>query len=297
MSFLPTSSQSNFQMSSFNGDHHHIPDAFAPSGNQSIKGYQSEFERRIYHYSRLHPGAKLRLNAIFVIAIALIMCFAYVACSEFATFFLVFCFLSSVTALGFSLWLAAWVFQHDEGPPSMHAVASPIQEGSEGFFRVQYGAISKISIIVSLLLFLLYVFKDSSEINVSHISPFAMGLITSVTFLMGAACSALAGYAGMWVSVRANVRVASAARECYNRAMQLCFRAGAFASLINVALAICGLSGTMIFLRIIYPSLTIQQTPLLIVGYGFGASLVAMFAQLGGGIYTKGADVVYLRSR
>jgi len=277
-------------MSSF-GVESAIPEAFAPSGFHAARGYQSDFERRIFGYARLPGNEKQRINTMFMGGISIIVLFSYLICSEFASFFLVFSFLASTAALGFSFWLVAWVFSHEEGPAAMLAVSEPIQEGSEGFFRVQYGAIAKISIFVSGALFLMYVLKDSSEINVSHISAFAMAVITSVTFLMGAACSALAGYAGMWVSVRANVRVANAARECYNRAMQLCFRAGAFASLINVALAICGLSGTMILLRLMYPSLAINQTPLLIVGYGFGASLVAMFAQLGGGIYTKGADV------
>ena len=289
MSYQPVST-SSVQMSQMHRDHA-IPEAFGPVGFPAAKGYQSQFERKIYHYSRLRAQTKRKFNLMLVGAMGTLVTFAYLVCSEFATFFLCFAFISSATALAFSLWLAAWVFEHEEGPASMLAVADPIQEGSEGFFRVQYGAISRISVFVSVLLFLLYVTKDASEISVSHVSPLAMGFITSITFLMGATCSALAGYAGMWVSVRANVRVANAARECYNRAMQLCFRAGAFASLINVALAICGLSGTIIVLRFLYPSLAINQTPLLIVGYGFGASLVAMFAQLGGGIYTKGADV------
>lgn len=290
MSYLPVSNQGQFEMSSLESEPV-IPEAFASSRFPAARGYQTEFERRIFAYAHMEASEKFRLNTAFAGGLAVSVVFAYLVCGEFASFFLVFAFLSSIGALGFSLWLAAWVFVHEEGPESMLAVSDPIQEGSEGFFRVQYGSIAKISLVVAIALFLLYIFKDSSEINVSHISPFAMAVITSVTFLIGAACSALAGYAGMWVSVRANVRVANAARDCYNRAMQLCFRAGAFASLINVALAICGLSAIMILLRLLYPQLHIHQTPLLIVGYGFGASLVAMFAQLGGGIYTKGADV------
>ena len=69
-----------------------------------------------------------------------------------------------------------------------------------------------------------------------------MALITSVSFLIGANCSALSGYAGIWVSVRANVRVAAAARKCYNDALQICFRGGAISAIINVALAIFGIS-------------------------------------------------------
>ena len=272
-------------------DDHPIPEAFAHAGYTATRGYQTDFERHLLSYARMASAPRQRLHLIFVAVIAGFVLFSWLVSSEFATFFLCLAFLSSTGALGFSMWLAAWVFQHDEGPASMLAVADPIQEGSEGFFRVQYGTITKISGLVAVILFLVYVGKDPSEITVSHISPLSMAFITAITFLMGAACSALAGYAGMWVSVRANVRVAAAARHCFNTAIQLCFRAGAFASLINVALAICGLSGTMLVLRLIFPSLQVNQTPLLIVGYGFGASLVAMFAQLGGGIYTKGADV------
>ncbi len=272
-------------------DDHPIPEAFAHSGYATAKGYQTEFERKLLSYSRLHESEKRKYHIALLGIAALLVLFCYIISAEFGTFFLCFAFVGSVVALGFSLWLAAWVFEHDEGPPSMLAIADPIQEGSEGFFRVQYGTIAKISAVIAGLLFLLYVTKDAGDMTVAHISPFAMGLVTAVTFLMGAACSGFAGYTGMWVSVRANVRVAAASRECFNRSMQLCFRAGAFASLINVALAICGLSGSMIFLRLIYPTLTINQAPLLIVGFGFGSSLTAMFSQLGGGIYTKAADV------
>lgn len=79
-----------------------------------------------------------------------------------------------------------------------------------------------------------------------------MALITSVSFLLGANCSALSGYAGIWVSVRANVRVAAAARKCYNEAMQICFRGGAFSAIINVALAILGISAMYLFLSFIF---------------------------------------------
>ena len=283
-------SHSSREMQEFSDDHP-IPEAFAHSGYATTKGYQSEFERRLQSYTRMHNSERMRMNGLFIATIAFLMVFVFFVTSDFGTAMLCYAFLISVAALGFSIWLAAWVFQHDEGPPSMLAIADPIQEGSEGFFRVQYGTISRIAVLVAGLLFMLYVTKDSADLTVTHISPFAMGIITSVTFLMGAACSGFAGYCGMWVSVRANVRVAAASRECFNRSMQLCFRAGAFASLINVALAICGLSGTMIVLRLLYPSLKINQAPLLIVGFGFGSSLTAMFSQLGGGIYTKAADV------
>lgn len=125
-----------------------------------------------------------------------------------------------------------------------------------------------------------------------------MALITSLSFLLGANCSAISGYAGIWVSVRANVRVAASARKCYNDSLQICFRGGAFSAIINVALAIFGISFMFLLMSLIFylnsPDARdppIQEIPVILVGFGFGASFVAMFAQLGGGIFTKAADV------
>jgi H+-translocating diphosphatase len=113
-----------------------------------------------------------------------------------------------------------------------------------------------------------------------------MALITSISFLIGANCSALSGYAGIWVSVRANVRVAAAARKCYNEALQICFRGGAFSAIINVALAIFGISVMYLVMSFIFyintpPGVShppIEEIPVVLVGFGFGASFVAMFA-------------------
>lgn len=112
-----------------------------------------------------------------------------------------------------------------------------------------------------------------------------MAFITSISFLLGANCSALSGYAGIWVSVRANVRVAAAARKCYNEAIQICFRGGAFSAIINVALAIFGISFMYLLLSFIFyingdgiKDAPIEEIPVVLVGFGFGASFVAMFA-------------------
>ena len=113
-----------------------------------------------------------------------------------------------------------------------------------------------------------------------------MAVITSCSFLIGACCSAISGYSGIWVSVRANLRVAAASRNDYNAAMQICFRGGAFAAIINVALAIFGISFLYLLLSLhFYTSAPvpnsippIEEIPVLLVGFGFGASFVAMFA-------------------
>jgi len=144
----------------------------------------------------------------------------------------------------------------------------------------------------------MYALRDipsNSKLN-AYFTPLSMAIITSCSFLLGAICSAISGYAGIWVSVRANLRVAAASKRCYNDAMQICFRGGAFAAIINVALAIFGISvlylGFLIYFWCIGAvNPPIEDIPLLLVGFSFGASFVAMFAQLGGGIYTKAADV------
>ena len=100
-------------------------------------------------------------------------------------------------------------------------MAEPIKEGSEGFFITQYGTIFKLAFVCSIGLFIIYNFREQvpgSELNV-YFSLQSMALITSVSFLIGAFCSAIAGYAGIWVSVRANLRVAAAARNDYNAAL------------------------------------------------------------------------------
>lgn len=113
-----------------------------------------------------------------------------------------------------------------------------------------------------------------------------MAFVTCLSFLIGANCSAISGYAGIWVSVRANVRVAASASKDYNEALQICFRGGAFSAIMNVALAIAGISSLYLFLSFVFylnmPDSTInppiEEIPVLLVGFGFGASFVAMFA-------------------
>ncbi|KAI4835058.1 V-type K -independent H -translocating inorganic pyrophosphatase [Plasmodium brasilianum] len=185
------------------------------------------------------------------------------------------------------------------------SIAKPIREGAEGFFAVQYNSIFRISLLFSLLIFLLYIMRgdytklpQEKSVRMKHvsdksvvISPCAYGLITAVSFLLGAICSSIAGYNGIYVAVRANVKVAKAATYSYNKALITCFRSGAVSAIVNVSLAILGICILLLFVSVLYPSLAFTKHPLLIVGYGFGASLVAMLYQLAGGIYTKAADI------
>src|SRR5207344_3531231 len=110
----------------------------------------------------------------------------------------------------------------------------------------------------------------------------------TLSFLIGAFCSAIAGYIGMFVSIRANIRTAAAAMTSLNRALQIALRGGAVSGLSVVAMSLLGVGGLF---WLFGGMQDYRHVPLQIVGFGFGASFVALFAQLGGGIYTKAADV------
>src|SRR5277367_946440 len=187
-------------------------------------------------------------------------------------------------AVGIVGLIAALVFARsvlgsDTGTPEMQRISDAIRQGAEAFMRRQYSTIAMIAVGLAIILYLGY-----------RLSPFTAPYANKVviSFLIGATCSALAGQTGMWVSIRSNIRTASAARTSLGRALQIALRGGAVTGLIVVALSLLGVG--ILFLAfggLSHP----QQTPYELVGFGFGASLVALFAQLGGGIYTKAADV------
>ena len=201
-------------------------------------------------------------------------------------------FTSLVISLVFiviSLFILCWILEKDPGSRAMQDIGDSIREGSEGFFITQYGTIFKLAFACAIGLFVLYMYRSPAapdSVLHQYVGTTFMALITSLSFLIGANCSALSGYAGIWVSVRANVRVAAAARKCYNDSLQICFRGGAFSAIMNVALAIFGISTLYLILSFIFYVNTpqgawnppIEEIPVLLVGFGFGASFVAMFA-------------------
>ena len=179
--------------------------------------------------------------------------------------------------------LMAWIFTRevlgaDTGTPAMQAIALAIKQGAEAFMRRQYKTIYTFSAILAVVIFSYYYWAKGSDLAIKMV----------VSFLAGAVCSGLAGFSGMFVSIRANLRAASAARSSLNRAMQLALRGGAVTGLSVVALSLLGVG--IIFLAFGGMNDPLH-VPYEIVGFGFGASFVALFAQLGGGIYTKAADV------
>lgn len=178
----------------------------------------------------------------------------------------------SFAALAYGYYSIKWVMDKPEGNEKMVKIAKAIQEGSNAYFKRQYSAIGYVGLA---LVVLLMIFLDS---------------MTAFGFAIGATLSSLAGFIGMYVSVRANVRTAEAAKEGLNAAMQVAFRGGAITGMLVVGL---GLFGVTFFLFIVGAATDagdkLNLAPL--VGLAFGGSLVSIFARLGGGIFTKGADV------
>jgi K(+)-stimulated pyrophosphate-energized sodium pump len=184
-----------------------------------------------------------------------------------------------VLALAAAGLLARAVIAMDTGTAEMRAISDAIREGAEAFLKRQYKAIGAIALVLAVVVFAGYHASPRT-------APFA--LKTVVSFLVGAVCSGLAGFTGMYVSIRANIRTASAARGSLNKALQTALRGGAVTGLVVVALSLLGVGALFLFFGGLQDP---THVPYQLVGFGFGASLVALFAQLGGGIYTKAADV------
>jgi K(+)-stimulated pyrophosphate-energized sodium pump len=198
----------------------------------------------------------------------------------------------SVLALAVAVSLARWVIKQDNGTPEMRRVSDAIQEGAQAFLRRQYRTIGLLSIALAVLIYVLYAFfrhLHPDEIA-AGLTPTKLALTTTLAFLFGAFCSGVAGVIGMYVAVRSNIRTASAARTSLNRALQIALRGGAVSGLFVVAMSLLGVGGLYAIVQALH-LVPPTKIPLVIVGYGFGASFVALFAQLGGGIYTKAADV------
>ena len=179
--------------------------------------------------------------------------------------FLLFAIISSVVAIAYGLFLARLILKKGPGNTRMQEISKAIQEGASAYLNKQYRTIGAIAVI----LFFIIGFIEK------------LGWVMAVGFLVGAICSALAGYIGMNVSVRANVRTAEAARKGISSALSLAFNGGTVTGLLVVGLALLGVT--------LFYAITKDVTAL--IGLGFGASLISVFARLGGGIFTKAADV------
>lgn len=239
----------------------------------------------------------MRINVRVLLVILLLVFGAVFYIGASTSPIVLFVFSICVCSFFFSIYLMKWVLAKDEGPPEMVQISEAIRDGAEGFFRTQYGTISKMALVLALVILSIYLFRTSTpQQESSGLGRSASAFVTVAAFLLGAVCSGVAGYVGMWVSVRANVRVSSAARRSAREALQIAVRAGGLSAIIVVGMAVLGVTilyaTFYVWLGVGSPgSMKVTDLPLLLVGYGFGASFVALFAQLGGGIYTKAADV------
>ena len=196
----------------------------------------------------------------------------------------------SILGLLFALYLIRDVLKRDTGNEKMQEISNAIKTGAEAFLRRQNRTIAYLAVALAALIYILYAFVRAHNEH-DPASTANLALWTTLSFVLGAACSVAAGYMGMWVAIRSNIRTAAGATKSMNSALQTALRGGAVSGFFVVAMSLLGVGGLFTVVMSLGITTDVTKIPLLIVGYGFGASFVALFAQLGGGIYTKAADV------
>ena len=183
---------------------------------------------------------------------------------------------TALVGIAYGGYLISWIMKLDEGTEKMKMIAKAIQEGAKAYLNRQYRTVAVVAVALFLILWAGGIWSEK------------FGFVTAIGFLIGAVASAVAGYIGMIVAVRANVRTAQAAHGGLNAALQVAFKGGAVTGLLLIAL---GLLAVSLFYYAAANTVGTEKAVHALLSLGFGGSLISVFARVGGGIFTKAADV------